>query len=156
MSLDPEKLTPGVIDGYAKSAFKYGACGALAIALHDATGWPIVAITDHHNVWDGKAGGGSAMHWTVQRPDGKLIDIDGAHDPEDLVEEYHYDADDEQAAWGLSSCADVVEWCVEVQGEPPIQAGELAFGVDIMMAENSNSRRDRNDLLPRHRRTLSP
>ena len=114
-----QHLTPGVLDGYALRAFKYGGCGALALALHDATGWPIVAITDHHNVFeDGLAGGGSALHWTVRHPDGRLIDIDGAHDPEELVETYHGDADDGQAAAGLSSREDVVEWYIECQGEP--------------------------------------
>lgn len=114
-----QHLTPGVLDGYALRAFKYGGCGALALALHDATGWPIVAITDHYNVFeDGQAGGGSALHWTVRHPDGRLIDIDGAHDPEDLVEQYHGDADDGQAAAGTSSREDVVEWYIECQGEP--------------------------------------
>lgn len=117
--LNPANLTPGVLDGYALRAFKYGACGALAIAIHDATGWPIVAITDHHNVFeDGTAGGGSALHWTVRRPDKKLIDVDGAHDQDDLVEQYHDEADDHQAAAGRSTRADVVEWYIENQGEP--------------------------------------
>ncbi len=118
MSLDPSNLTPGVIDGYAKRAFSYGACGGLAIALHDATGWPIVAITDAHNVYDGKAGGGSAMHWTVQHPSGKLLDIDGLHEPEALVEEYEGEADDGDAAYGISTREDAAEWYVEAQGEP--------------------------------------
>lgn len=114
-----QHLTPGVLDGYALRAFKYGGCGALALAFHDATGWPIVAITDHHNIFeDGQAGGGSALHWTVRHPDGRLIDIDGAHEPEELVEQYHGDSDDGQAAAGVSSREDVVEWYIECQGEP--------------------------------------
>lgn len=118
-SINADNLTPGVIDGYAKHAFKYGACGALAIALHRHTGWPIVAITDHHNVYENhQAGGGSALHWAVQTPGGKLLDIDGLHDPEELTEEYHGDADDGIAAWGISSEADAHEWYVLNQGEP--------------------------------------
>lgn len=114
-----QHLTSGVLDGYARRAFKYGGCGALALALHDATGWPIVAITDHHNVFeDRQAGGGSALHWTVRHPDGRLIDIDGAHDHDELVEAYHGDADDGQAAAGKSCREDVVEWYIECQGEP--------------------------------------
>ncbi len=118
MALDPRRLTPGILDGAAEHAFLYGACGALALALHQETGWPIVAITDGHNVfsaseWMGwrdpdapvigpaeapRAGGGSALHWCVFRPDGKLVDVDGAHDPEDLVDRYAADADDGEAA----------------------------------------------------------
>lgn len=131
---DPALLTPGVLDGYAKRAFKYGGCGALAIALHDATRWPIVAITDAHNVYDGRAGGGSALHWTVQRPDGKLIDIDGAHDSDDLVAEYAGDADDGAAAAGLSTRADVWEWYVEAQGEPIPLSIAKSF-VDVVLAQ---------------------
>lgn len=116
--LDPDKLTPGEIDGYALSAFKYGACGALAIALHDATGWPIWAITDSHNVEDGMAGGGSALHWTVKHPSGKLLDIDGLHDVNDLVESYNGEADNGEAAAGKSSRLDAQEWYIEAQGEP--------------------------------------
>jgi hypothetical protein len=115
---DPFALTPGVIDNAARHAFKYGACGALAIALHDATGWPIVAVTDAENVHDGQAGGGSAMHWAVRRPDGKIIDIIGANEPDDLIAEYNFDADDGKAAIGLSTRAEVVDWYCDCQGEP--------------------------------------
>lgn len=47
--LSEDRLTPGVIDGAAEHAFSYGACAALAYALHEATGWPIIGITDSHN-----------------------------------------------------------------------------------------------------------
>lgn len=114
---DFSHLTPGVLDPRAERAFSTGGCGSLAIALHDALGWPIVAITDAHNVFEGKAGGGSALHWTVQRPDGKLVDVDGLHDPDELVEEYEAEADDGEAAWGISTRADCWEWTVEAQGE---------------------------------------
>jgi hypothetical protein len=55
--IDPDLLTPGLLDGTAQHAFTTGACSALAIALHDATGWPIVAITDHHNVMEQRGRG---------------------------------------------------------------------------------------------------
>lgn len=114
-----DRLTPGVIDGAAQNIFLHGACGALAIALHNRTGWPVVAITDEHNVYgDHQASGGSALHWAVQRPDGLLLDIDGYHDPDCLTDNYHDHADEGEAAWGLSSLADVTEWYIECQGEP--------------------------------------
>lgn len=134
-NLDPSKLTPGVLDGYALHAFKYGACGALAIAMHDATGWPIVAITDHHNVFeDGTAGGGSALHWTVLRPDGMLVDVDGAHTADALIAEYEGEADNGEAAAGRSTRADAVEWYVECQGEP-IPVSLAAKFVDAVLAK---------------------
>ena len=121
--MDIYGLTPGVLDPIAKQTFTIGGCGALAIAIHDATGWVIVAITDHHNVYDNhQAGGGSALHWCVKQPNGLLVDIDGAHDPDELTEKYHDEADDGKAAWGVSCREDVVEWYVECQGEPvPIE-----------------------------------
>lgn len=103
-------LTPGVIDGYAERAFTQGACGALAIAMHDALGWPIIAITDAHNVHDGRAGGGSAMHWGVRHPNGLFIDVDGAHDLDVITRMFAGDADDGESAWGLSTRADTEEW----------------------------------------------
>lgn len=133
---DPSLLTPGVLDGYAQRSFKFGACGALAIAIHDVTGWPIMAITDHHNVFeDGRAGGGSALHWVVRRPDGKLVDVDGAHETQDLLREYHGEADDGMAAAGLSSRADAVEWYVEAQGEPvPIELAKTFVAAVVARA----------------------
>jgi hypothetical protein len=121
MLSEGHNLTPGVIDGTAERVFSYGGCGALAIAIHHATGWPIVAVTDAHNVYDGRAGGGSAMHWLVQHSSGKLLDIDGLHDPEEMVERYRYDADDEEAAVGIASLADAMEWYEEGSAGVPLE-----------------------------------
>ena len=106
-------LTRGVVDASAKRVFTQGGCGALAIALHDLTGWEIVAITDHHNVHDGVAGGGSAMHWAVRHPRGPILDIDGFHNSRDLLGEYDDEADDGKAAIGVSTRADALEWWSE-------------------------------------------
>jgi hypothetical protein len=116
--LSDDRLTPGIIDGAAEHAFSTGACAALAYAMHEATGWTIIGISDAHNVHDGRLGGGSSLHWGVMRPDGKFIDIDGVHEIEDIVERYMYDADDEEAAWGKGTPADINEWYVENQGAP--------------------------------------
>ncbi len=117
--LDPRKLKAGILDAYAEEAFRRGACAAIALAIHERTHWPIVAITDHHNVFeDGRAGGGSALHWTVKAPDGRLLDVDGLHTAEELIEEYEEDADEGEAAAGLSTVADITEWYIEAQGEP--------------------------------------
>ncbi len=124
-------LTAGVLDGAAERAFTFGGCDALAIALHDATGWPLVAITDHHNVHGGRAGGGSAMHWTVMHPSGRLLDVDGLHDPAELVERYDGYADDGQAAWGISSRADAEEWWNEAGRK--VSIGMAATFVDAVL-----------------------
>ena len=139
-NLDASFLTAGVLDGYALRAFKYGACAALAIALHEATGWPLVAITDSHNVFeDGTAGGGSALHWTVRRPDGLLVDVGGAHCEQSLVDEYCAEADDGQAAAGVSTLADAQEWYVECQGEPiPVKLARTF--VAAVLAKTAQSR----------------
>lgn len=120
------KITPG-----DERTFTVGACEVLAIALHDETGWPIIKVTDSHNVcsrgaddwWprlegtpdeeraktSNKSAMGSAMHWMVLRPDGKLIDIDGAHEPLDIVQEYNEHADEAEAAIGRSTRPEAVE-----------------------------------------------
>lgn len=129
-----DHLTPGVLDGAAEHVFTLGGCDALAIALHDATGWPIVAITDHHNVHGDRAGGGSALHWTVRHPSGRLLDVDGLHDADDLVERYHGDADDGQAAWGTSSRADAEEWWDEAGRKVSIGMAETFVDAVITKA----------------------
>jgi hypothetical protein len=120
--MENSNLSPGIIDGSALYVFKHGGCDALAIALHDATNWPIVAITDANNVFaDGTAGGGSAMHWNVRHPSGKLLDIDGLHDVGELVDEYMDDADDGKAAAGISTRADAMEWYEEAGEKVPLK-----------------------------------
>ena len=114
--LDPDRLTPGVLDGAAEHAFLAGACTALAIAMHDALGWPIMAVTDAHNVYEGRAGGGSALHWAVLRPDGMVVDVRGAHEPAWLVGEYGPDADEGEAACVPAGRADAAEWHAEGSG----------------------------------------
>lgn len=79
------KVRPGVIDEHAMEAFKHGACGGLAIALHDATGWPIIAVG---------ACDGLDMHYMVRTPAGQLLDIEGLRVDDDVTTEYEFDADD--------------------------------------------------------------
>lgn len=117
--MHPYDLTPGVLDPSAEGAFMGGACGALALVLADATGWPLVALTDAHNVHDGRVGGGSCLHYGARRPgDGAFVDVRGAHTDDDILEEFGDDADDGEAAIGLTSEVDVREWYVHAQGEP--------------------------------------
>lgn len=109
--LDPSRLTPGELDAYAEDALLRGACMGLAIALHDRTGWPIMAVTEAYNVYDGRAGGGSAAHWMVRRPDGMLIDVLGAHTEEDVLWEYDNGEEGEDAiVIAPSSRANAMEW----------------------------------------------
>ncbi|WP_413102245.1 hypothetical protein [Streptomyces sp. Inha503] len=79
------QVTPGAIDKTATHAFMNGCCGGLAIALHDATGWPIIAATVNN---------GLALHYMVRTPDGQLLDIEGAHPAAHIVVDYELDADD--------------------------------------------------------------
>lgn len=118
MHVAPEDLTPGVLDGSAEHAFSYGACAALALAIHDATGWPLVKITDTSSLEIEGTIGNSGLHWAVQRPDGKLVDVDGAHTPADLVEMFDGDADDGKAAMVICSRLDALDEYVDAKGEP--------------------------------------
>lgn len=58
--------------------FEWGYCHALALALHELTEWPIVGL------WSAGRSGG-LDHYVVQRPDGALVDVRGAHAQDDLV-----------------------------------------------------------------------
>jgi hypothetical protein len=111
--LDESRVTPGVLDGSALNLFSQGGCIALAIALHDATGWPILAVTDGHNSMDGELCGGSSMHWGVRTPEGLFLDVDGVHEFDDLERRYGPEADDEEAAVAQGTRADAAEWHAE-------------------------------------------
>lgn len=77
-------LTPGVITPAAVEAFTRGACAGLAIALHDATGWPIIEIGHCDEL---------PLHFMARHPDGRLADIRGLHSDSDVRDEWEFDAD---------------------------------------------------------------
>ncbi len=132
-------LTPGVLDGAAQRAFSFGACAGLAIAIHDATGWPLVKVADADCVWDAsgaslhgrpaqeracvhEAGmGAGGLHWLALAPGGRLVDVDGAHAPADVLERWDGQAGEDvqgQAALGFAGRDDAVDEYVEAKGEP--------------------------------------
>lgn len=63
----------GVIDGAARTVFTTGQCHALALALHERTGWPIRVLAY------GRKGAAvtSGNHLVVVDPDGNAVDIEG-------------------------------------------------------------------------------
>jgi hypothetical protein len=68
-------LTLGVIDDDAVRAFTQGQCHALALALHERTGWPIRQLENDE---------GEPFHLYVETPDGRALDITGAHDRDEF------------------------------------------------------------------------
>jgi hypothetical protein len=64
------------VDEAALLAFLGGHCHSLALAIHERTKWPLVAIDQRSD--------GVRAHVAVRRPDGKIVDIAGAHRPEDI------------------------------------------------------------------------
>lgn len=51
-------------------------CWAMAIALHRATGWPLVEVAPL---------GWPALHGCVRRPDGLLVDVRGAFSEDEVL-----------------------------------------------------------------------
>lgn len=132
-------VTPGVLDAGAERAFSFGACAGLAIAIHDDTGWPLVKVTDAHAVYApngtpytelddearetiGAAGmGAGGIHWLVQHPDGRLIDVDGAHTAADVLAQWDGDGDEEaqgRVGLGVAARDDAIDEYVIAKGEP--------------------------------------
>lgn len=84
----PELLLPGDkalvlddeprLDEAALLAFLGGHCHSLAMALHEQTGWQLVAIDDARD--------GTCVHIAVRRPDGKIVDLAGAHTVAEIAE----------------------------------------------------------------------
>ncbi len=73
-------VTPGVIDDEARSAYISGQCHALALALHEATGWQIWGSEDEEF---------DIVHVAVRDPQGRFHDITGRYDVDDYLEEEH-------------------------------------------------------------------
>lgn len=55
--------------------FTKGECDLLSDALHEVTGWPVVAVGD------GEGGVVGWVHAGVRMPSGDILDARGAHDP---------------------------------------------------------------------------
>ena len=62
----------------------WGDCVALALALHERTGWPIVQVVGER---DGRQG----FHVGVRMPDGRVLDGEGAHGREAWLAAYAAD-----------------------------------------------------------------
>jgi hypothetical protein len=67
-------LTEGVIDDNARYVFTRGYCAELALALHDRTGWPIVAA----GWWRDDGGLAPGTHVGVLMPGRGVVGIEGA------------------------------------------------------------------------------
>ncbi|WP_325705952.1 hypothetical protein [Amycolatopsis sp.] len=89
-------MTPGVIDDEARRAFTNGQCHALALALNEETGWPMVQVGVHGY-------GGIPRHWMVETPNGDLLDIKGLSTYEDVADRWAGDivSGEPEDAWAL-------------------------------------------------------
>lgn len=105
----PWKLTPGTITPPAVEAFTRAACAGLALALHDATGWPIVEV----GYCDGLP-----LHYLVRHPNNQLVDITGSHTDTAVCDEWEYDADDFQATLAEAARSSVESCYLTDCGEP--------------------------------------
>jgi hypothetical protein len=83
-------VTTGVLDKRARAAFIQGQCHAMARALSGVTGWPMAMVIADECVYDPDLCDDSRddevcacrlEHVVVVRPDGMLVDVNGAHHP---------------------------------------------------------------------------
>lgn len=72
----------GGLTAIAVERFSTTDCWQLARALHDETGWPMVAVG-----YEADEGVGWS-HLLVRRPDGKLVDVEGAHDEGPVLDRF--------------------------------------------------------------------
>jgi hypothetical protein len=80
---EPQNTTTSLIpEGYetAEEVWDDGYDHALALALHEQTGWPIVGLECKN--------GGYVDHYLVRRPAGLLLDWQGAHTEETVLEQW--------------------------------------------------------------------
>lgn len=65
-----------------------GDCLQLAQAIHDLTGWQIVAVLE---TWTAQGTRWARGHVTVRHPDGDLVDIRGQVDQDQIIAEWDAD-----------------------------------------------------------------
>lgn len=97
---DDPPLAPGVSEAN-RERYTHRDCQQLAIALHEATGWPYAAVCDGYSEELDTYGW---MHMGVVTPDGFFLDVEGAHIVDDILSQYcelseHEDGD----AWLIES-----------------------------------------------------
>jgi hypothetical protein len=66
-----------ILDERAVQVFTGGQCHAMAVALNRRHGWPIYAIENEEDY--------DISHFCVELPDGRMLDVTGAHPLEQLV-----------------------------------------------------------------------
>ena len=72
-------------------------CEQLAWALHETTGWPYAAVTDGY---DANTGTHGWLHVGVCTPDGNVLDVEGVHAPDTVLDTYGESSEDEDGdAW---------------------------------------------------------
>ena len=119
------EVTASVIDANARHAFTRGGCGALAVAIHDLTGWPIIAA-GHCD--------GLVMHYLVRNPAGQLVDINGAHSDDDVCDEYEFHADNGVVTLAEASAEDAWAWWRDEELEPIPADVVRSFAVAVLAA----------------------
>ena len=96
------RLRPGVFDDDAQEACLWGQCHALALALHESSGWPLVAVYEDDDI----------IHVAVKIPDGRLLDAGGYHNAYEIAEYYDRTLDDisEVTQAEVEALADSNDW----------------------------------------------
>lgn len=131
-------VEPGVLDRRAVTAFTLGQCHGMALALHERTGWPMVAAHDAQ---------GSCQHVVADAGDDRFVDITGARSRTQLLAESNFNSVEPidrpavqalttQAGWAAADAAAAQPWVDEViyrgtSGADPIAARFLARSVPV-------------------------
>lgn len=114
---DPDFRTPAAL----RVRYKYGQCHALAQAIHDATGWPMV-------VWSMEEGGND--HAMVKTPDGRYLDVEGVHTADEVRRGYYY----EPTVTPFRDARKLVDW------DPPVMDATTRRVADALVASAGGAR----------------
>lgn len=137
---DDEELviTPGLLDEVAMEVYKNGQCLALALALHDQTGWPLILLVQGKKRSLQKVSMDDLIHALVRAPDGVYVDIYGDNEPE-ILEEEATDLRGPHTWLEITSRREIENWLV---AHPAYAAGlDQAMAqtfVEIVLAKRAN------------------
>lgn len=131
-------VDPGVLDRRAVAAFTLGQCHGMALALHERTGWTLVAAYDTQGV---------CQHVLANAGDDRFVDITGARSQSQLLAESNFNSVESidrpgvqalttQAGWAAADLSAAQPWVDQVihrgtVGAEPIPSGYLARSVAV-------------------------
>lgn len=173
---DAALIRAGIVDDEALRAFTTGQCHAFALAMHEATGWPIIAAAEPDHEWmtfeeilpAAPVGSDGARHMRgaylstyathlfVQHPSGDLVDIRGRTTAEAWMAHAGLDGAPHDPRWYPSPDGNPVDDAEAYANRVSGEIGSFCLFVGATAEDTRNVYADRRTMALDAARTLVP